>query len=391
MPEKRILYVADKWWFGEKNNGLSEWESNLLTSLEGTKLAKTDVFHFDEYYRINKKKGDPALFEKIELFKPHLIATVIYREPGTATNVPELQTFEKIKNELNIPIVAIWGDIEASAQAKISISLIPFVSLHVATASEASVRRINRPDKYLYMWVPKDPVIFNDPKKTRDIDIGYFGSPKKERIRKVQHLKEHGIVVTTGGGERQEHLTAKDYADRYQRSKITLSFSREAYSHVINARPFEAMACGSMILEQENFETPKLFVPFVDYVPYTTNKDLAKKIKYYLTHDKERQIIAENGKRKVLERYSAFQFWDTVIKRALGDDRGNFPEISLKNSDLSLLPRRRACVLHFLNALCSNNFGFKVYILAVNRTNWKFLRYLFFKTLRGMAGRLKRQ
>src|SRR5205085_623837 len=107
--------------------------------------------------------------------------------------------------------------------------------------------------KYMYMWDPTNPKIYNDQKKERDIEISYIGSFKPHRLRKINYLKQNNIKVLCRGGENNEHLSPEEYADMYQRSKITLSFSRALYSHVINARPFEAMACGAMILEQEGF------------------------------------------------------------------------------------------------------------------------------------------
>ena len=359
----KILFICDKWVNGLKKYGLSEWDAGMQSSLESTGLAEADVFHLDDYYIQNGKKGDEALLQKIATYKPNMIYLITNKLPGTSTKVPDWSTFETIKNEFKIPLIALFGDLPTTEQVKISLAILPYAKLVVATAITAAFARINRPNKYLYMWVPRDPRIFNNPNKERNIDVGYFGSPRKDRMPHIWYLIKHNIKVIHGGGEGNEHLTVEQYADRYQRSKIVLSFARSRVSHVINARPFEVMPCGAMLLEQESFETMKLYIPYVDYVPYTSKRDMLKKAKYYLAHDEEREKIALSGQKKTEELYSAKRFWETVINRALEPTTeqkylldNSFPEGTFQY--LSSLTTLR---MKTLNKLCSTYPGFFVY------------------------------
>jgi hypothetical protein len=320
----RVLFVEDKWCGSRSRWGVSEWETNLFLSLKEIGIAEVDVFHFDEYFKINKKRGDEALLEKIKEWKPDFIFMVIYRLPGTHPAVIDFPTLEIIKNIFKIPIASIWGDLHLQGQKDLLITLLPYIKRNFATASDDVVKKINEDledaEKIFYIWVPKNPKIFNDPGKIRDIEISYFGSPTRPRLEKINYLLENNIPITCGGGERQEHLTTEQYADKFKSSKITLSFSKPNDTYVINARPFEAMACGAMVMEQENPETSKLFVPNVEYVPYSDNNDLLKKIKYYLEHDEKRKEIAKNGWKKVTTVYSAERFWKFVINATLKKD-----------------------------------------------------------------------
>src|SRR3989338_1992551 len=314
----KVFFIADKWVNGNQRFGLSEWEGNLWASLKVLYLAEVDVFHLDDYHRLWKQRGDVALLEKIEEFQPDIICLITNKMPGSDVNVPEWSTFDRIKNVLKIPLIAIWGDLEHPEQLNITKAMLPYVKYHVATASAAIVARIRHPEKYLYMWVPKNPLVFFDSGQQRDIDLSYIGSPKKDRLARVKYLVSHGVSVIHTGGERGGvHLKTMDYAELFRKSKITLSFSRAVFCHVINARPFEAMLCGAMVLEEESFETPKLYTPFVDYVPYFSNKDLLEKARYYLMHDEERAMIAHNGHLKTEKLYSAERFWRLLIARAL--------------------------------------------------------------------------
>ncbi len=297
----KILFVLDKWCAADLKFGISEWETNMWQSFETTGLGSYEKFHMDEYYHTHKEKGDKALLDKIETYAPDIICMIIYRMPGSDPSVPDWETLKSIRDKYETPVVNIWGDLEIPEQIQIAKALQPYVTLNYATASTAALKRINMPEKFFYIWVPKNPTIFNDPGKNRNVDLSYLGSMKKDRISRIGYLKDNGIDVYRGGGEREQHLSTIQYADVFQRSKITLSFSRGAYSHVINARPFEAMLCGTMVLEQENFETPKLYIPYVDYVPYSSNRDLLEKCNYYLEHNEERETIARNGLRQNIE------------------------------------------------------------------------------------------
>lgn len=373
--KKKVLFIADKWCSAKKKFGVSEWENNLWNSLKETNLAEVETFHFDDYYEENKKPGDDELIKKLENNKPDLICLVTYKYPGYDHTVMKWSTMDKIK-EMKIPMVAIWGDVEIPEQVKITKTLLPYIKLNVATASSAAIKRINIPEKYIYMWVPKNPRIFNDPKKKRDINISYIGSPRADRMKTIQYLIDNDIPVYHCGGERQEHLTTEQYAGVYQRSKITISFSRHSWSHVLNARPFEAMLCGAMVLEQENFETPKFYIPFVDYVPYTNDADLLDKIKYYSTHDKEREEIAKNGYEKTSRLYSAEKFWQTVIDLLLENKKPGKDYGVLDYSNLSKMSKLGAYKLTFLERICSNKIGYKIYLIMTKWTKLSYWKYL---------------
>lgn len=212
------------------------------------------------------------------------------------------------------------------------------------------------------MWVPKDPTYFNNQGNDRDIAISYSGSPKKNRLLRIRYLEKNGISVLSGGGERQEHRATAEYANIYKRSKIALSFSRANLSHVVNARPFEAMLCGAMLLEQENFELPKMYVPFVDYVPYVNNKDLLRKTRYYLVHEDERKKIAKNGTEKTRTLYSAERFWDLVIEKAIHPSSNvSFPVFKLSSSSLTRVPWYRSFILRVLDSISCSATLFSIY------------------------------
>jgi hypothetical protein len=128
-------------------------------------------------------------------------------------------------------------------------------------------------------------------------------------------LRKGGANVFTTGGERSINLSVRSYSDLMRKSKISLSFSRASMRmHCINARPFEIASCNSMLLEQSGIETPKLFTPYVDFIPYFGKRDCLDKINYFLKNDNERIEIASNAYNRVKNFFSAKRFWTEVIE-----------------------------------------------------------------------------
>jgi hypothetical protein len=371
----KILFIANKWSCGNKNYGLAEWEMGLQKSLESTGLADFDAFHFDDYYFTTGKHGDAALLQKIVEYKPDIIYLITNKMPGTDFDIMDWPTLDRIKDDFKIPMAAMWSDLQRNDQVKISEALLPYIVLNQSQGSSAALFRINKPEKYLHTWVPKDPRVFNNPGTNRDVDVSYFGSLRKKRLKYFKYLEKNGIKITSGGGESTQHLTTEQYAEKYRKSKIALSFARAGAIHINNARPFEIEPCGAMLLQQESFELMKWYIPYVDYVPYSNKKDMLKKARYYLTHDEERAKIARSGQEKSERLYSAKRFWQIVIDKTLGTNSGasyTF-DYAIPVESLARLSPFKAFEMRLVNYLNGTSIGFAIY----KAFNWRYWQDVF--------------
>lgn len=310
-----VLFIGDYYCAGNPAMGLSEWEGNLWASLEATGLADVARFHMDKYYYTTGKRGDGALLERIEEIRPDYIVLVLYKPLGSDPTVITQVTLDAVKSSRGA-IASIWGDLEAEEQVELSRLIAPYCSKVIGTANKEVVESLG----YKYMHVPKNHLIFNNLFQGfyhRNIDVvfsGSFGFGRPERAEVLQYLLDNGINLICGGSEGGDHFTTEEYADRYKRAKIAISFSQARGMNVVNARPFEVMNCGALLLEQESPELAKLYTEGVDYVPWKDKVDLLEKIRYYLAHDEERLSIAASGHKKTVELYSAETFWKEVLK-----------------------------------------------------------------------------
>ncbi len=88
----------------------------------------------------------------------------------------------------------------------------------------------------------------------------------------------------------------------------------ETTKYQVRARVWEALWCRTFLLEEDNPVTSVYFEPYVDYVPFTTLKDLVDKIRYYLEHEEERDCIRMQGRATVEKYHNARTYWENLFE-----------------------------------------------------------------------------
>jgi len=304
----KVLFILDKWCASHKQYGLSEWETNLWKSLKSTGLAEVTTFHYDAYTHLLGTQVDSVLIKKVQENRPDFICLVIYKTPGADKTVPTFDTLDTLKNKMKIPIIAVWGDLQAKSIVN---TIVPYTTLNVYTATRYGIDQVEDSDNFFYSWVPKDQRLFHDYGVRRTIPLLYAGSTRAYRSDAIKFIQDSDLHIMITGGEMQKHPKTRQYASLLNQTQINLSFSRAGIpeKHVVNARVFETMLCGAMLLEQESEELKFFYKPFVDYVPYTSFGDMVDKIRFYLEHTEERLKIAQAGRDKTNKLYSADRFW----------------------------------------------------------------------------------
>lgn len=100
----------------------------------------------------------------------------------------------------------------------------------------------------------------------------------------------------------------------YRCSKINLNISLKSILTGIPLRSFEIMGSGGFLLSNYQQDYEEYFRFGEDYVYYTDYEDLMQKAEYYLTHEKERREIAENGCRKVRSGHTYKERVDCILE-----------------------------------------------------------------------------
>ncbi len=90
----------------------------------------------------------------------------------------------------------------------------------------------------------------------------------------------------------------------FAKSRINLNITLRSIKTGIPLRAFDIMGAGGFLLTNYQAEVPEYFIPGEDLAIYESMEDLLTKVEYYLSHEKERAEIAENGCRKVYEEHN---------------------------------------------------------------------------------------
>lgn len=122
---------------------------------------------------------------------------------------------------------------------------------------------------------------------------------------KIPHVRNMGAI---------DYYEEMPYV--FANSKINLNITLKSIQSGIPLRAMDIMGAGGFLLSNFQADFLDYFVPDEDFVYYNDTEDLLVKIEYYLSHDKERQEIAENGHRKVKENHSFEKCFREMLQTA---------------------------------------------------------------------------
>ncbi|MGE0683717.1 MAG: glycosyltransferase [Candidatus Binatia bacterium] len=150
-------------------------------------------------------------------------------------------------------------------------------------------------------WAPLgyDPSRGYDMGLPRDIDVLFLGTldiPRRKRI--IKHLRRGGVDLLTMGSRFDPTCWGEDRTRLLNRTKIFLNISRGP-GQLPDTRLILGMANRALVISEPIYN-PAPYVPGKHYISAAI-EDLPEMIAYYLTHDYERERIANEGHRLVTQ------------------------------------------------------------------------------------------
>lgn len=148
--------------------------------------------------------------------------------------------------------------------------------------------------------------------------------------------------------------TDDNYVRLLNQSKIV--FNRTVRGEM-NCRCFEAPSCGSLLfVEEENLEIRDFLEDKKECIYYNTN-NLEELLEYYLTHEKEREIIAKAGYKKIQE-FKQEKMWADLYSKIEKLLRAGKITRKKKFFNLSKSEQIKAIVSNVYNSGISNSIDF---------------------------------
>lgn len=146
-----------------------------------------------------------------------------------------------------------------------------------------------------------------------------------ERVLLLDILSERHRVALYGP-DKDQNLPRVDwrgsagYFDEmpqiFKCSRINLNVSLKCIRSGIPLRVLDIMGCGGFLLTNYQQEIAENFADGEEVVMYTSIADAVEKCRYYLEHDEERTVIAQNGYKKVKALFSFEGRLQTMLQTA---------------------------------------------------------------------------
>lgn len=131
-------------------------------------------------------------------------------------------------------------------------------------------------------------------------DLSIYG-PGWDRVKR----RNSQLAPAIKGGP----VWGKAYAAALAHAKVGLGLLSKRYPDQFTTRSFEIPAAGAMLLAERTDEHQELFAEGKEAEFFGDTRELIDKLKFYLTHDETRAVIARNGRNRVLTQYT----WSQVL------------------------------------------------------------------------------
>jgi len=223
---------------------------------------------------------------------------------------------------------------------------------------------------------------FRSEDRTKTIDVSFVGgfAGRKDRAEYVDYLLKNGIDVRLFGyGAPGGQVSLEQMVEIFNKSRINLNFTgATAASHLTRTNPvppgakqlkgrtIEAALCGSFVLSEYAPHIEKMLKPGEEMEVFATKEELLEKIKFYLSHGQERELIAERGYRRAIAEYDISlvipKFLEEIALRIKNKRSGGFSAPPDPVFNRNFASYRMLCAIKFFKRL---QFAFALEELAL--------------------------
>lgn len=239
-------------------------------------------------------------------------------------------TLRSISTELGIPTVAFFSDDHWRFDDFSQYAAKPYDWICTTSSVAADrYRRLGFSNVIRSQW-GANHFIFRPLSCSYEQDVSFVGQPHGCRKAVIERLNEQGIPVSLWGrGWANGRIGLNGMIRLFSTTRINLNLSNasvlapnghpgeERTLLQIKGRDFEIPACGGFLLTQENPELYEYFEPGQEIVVYGDTDDLINKVRYYLSHDEERERIRVAGHQRFLRDHTMLARLEAIFARVL--------------------------------------------------------------------------
>ena len=246
-------------------------------------------------------------------------------EPAEALSKEQLMY---LKMKSNARLLSVWWDYDDSSLDNVYMSFeklcLDSVDMIIDPGNYGKTQRMQRGDppyhlhentnKVVLLPTPVDNSLFYPREKT--IDIALFGSDVGLRRKWVDLLmatypRQFRHIGGVGGFN--VAIPMADYSRMAGESKIIVNSQTYSFRSQCKGKVREALASGSLLLEEDCYESRCFFGNEVFVKFYKTEKELLALIDYYLEHEDERERLSRMGHKWYIENWSSAVWTNKVF------------------------------------------------------------------------------
>lgn len=342
----KILCVIPKYDYGDSSRGFG-FEYETFYKFFESNNYQVEIFDFlDEFKKYGKEKMNKRLIKKVADYMPDLVFFVPFTDQFIISDLKQIK-------KLKVKTLA-WMCDDKWRFEKYSKNICWGFD-NIVTTDPDSIKKykeIGYKGAILSQWACNSD-IYKNKKIKKDIDVSFIGQVNPWRSYVVEQLEKNGINIECYGyGWKNNRLTQSEMINIYNRSKICLNFSNSVQYNlkyllrinfnvdkkmdlahkIINmfplvhtlffpkrkedmkARYFEVIGCGGFLLTNNVPYLNKYFKLDEEIVCYKNINSLIEKIKFFLINEDKRDIIANNGYKRVLKEHTYKKRFESIFK-----------------------------------------------------------------------------
>lgn len=305
----KILYVANEWDYGDPSSGHSFEHWNFWHSLVH---MGHEVRYFD-YYQRCKAIGQEVMNLELDRLAPWsdvLFACFMYDEVNRET-MRRISAAGKTKT-------VHWFCDDHWRWESFSCQWAPCFNWIVTTTSDAPAKycSIGYENVIKSQWACNH-FLYHTAFRS-DLPVTFVGRPHGDRHVYLNALRQAGIRVTVfGPGHDGGRLSQEEMIRIFGVSVINLNFAESAQPgyRQIKGRNFEVPGCGGFLLTNRADNLDDYFEIGKEIAVFEGVDDLVDKVRYYLSHEDEREAIARAGYERVLRDHTYEKRFNEIFER----------------------------------------------------------------------------
>lgn len=314
---RKILYVGMRYDYGRPEQGTSFEYNNLYQTLTNRFHEVIEFDFMTIMQRYGKDKMNELLRERALQVQPDLIFFVLFMDEI------ERNTIEFLSERF---VTFNWFCDDHWRFNQYSKHYAPAFTF-VSTTDYAALdkyKSIGYERALLTQWACNHYTYTKFADAVKTYNVSFVGQPHGTRKKVIASLEHSGIPVDAfGKGWKNGRVTQNQMVRIFNGTKVNLNLSNSSWNirtifrnqQQIKGRNFEIPGCGSLLLTNYVERLERYYTIDHEIVCFRSIRELEKLIRYYLTHEQQREEIAFRGYQRTITEHTYEQRFNDLFKQ----------------------------------------------------------------------------